>query len=59
MSNNVKLRDDSICILRLELSGTNWVLYKDHLLWATDTKHCCGHLDGIMQEPIVLQAIVT
>ena len=57
MSNNVKLGDDSVRVPRLELSGANWVLYKDRLLWAADAKGCRGHLDGTAQEPIAPQAI--
>ncbi|KAI0651095.1 hypothetical protein C8Q79DRAFT_897407 [Trametes meyenii] len=52
MSNNyVKLGDDSVRVLKLELGGSNWVLYKDRLLWAADAKGYRKHLDGTASEP--------
>ncbi|KAI8978275.1 hypothetical protein BD414DRAFT_516911 [Trametes punicea] len=48
---NVKLGDDAIHVPRLQLGGSNWVLYKDHLLWAADAKRILGQLDGTATEP--------
>ncbi|KAI0665686.1 hypothetical protein C8Q78DRAFT_986026 [Trametes maxima] len=45
MSSNIKLDDDSVRVPKLELGGSNWVLYKDWLLWAADAKGYQGHLD--------------
>ena len=55
-SNNIKLGNDSMRVPKLELSGSNWVLYKDRLLWATDAKGYRGHLDGMVTEPVAPQA---
>ncbi|KAI0365545.1 hypothetical protein BV20DRAFT_954126, partial [Pilatotrama ljubarskyi] len=55
-SNNVKLGDDSVRVPKLELGGSNWVLYKDRLLWAADAKGYRGHLDGTVTEPVAPQA---
>ncbi|KAI0665646.1 hypothetical protein C8Q78DRAFT_985958, partial [Trametes maxima] len=57
MSNNyVKLGDDSVRVPKLELGGSNWVLYKDRLLWAADAKGYRDHLDGTATEPVAPQA---
>lgn len=55
-SNNVKLGDDSVRVPKLELGGSNWVLYKDRLLWAADAKGYRNHLDGTGKEPVAPQA---
>ncbi|KAI0674385.1 hypothetical protein C8Q78DRAFT_928522, partial [Trametes maxima] len=47
----VKLGDDSVRVPKLELGGSNWVLYKDRLLWAADAKGYRDHLDGTATEP--------
>ena len=47
-----KLGDDFMKIPQLNVTGTNWVIYKDHILWAIDA---CGHLDhadGSTKEPV-------
>ncbi|CDO68465.1 hypothetical protein BN946_scf184919.g2 [Trametes cinnabarina] len=56
MSSNIKIGDDAVRVPRLELGGSNWVLYKDRLLWAADAKGYRGHLDGTAREPIAPQA---
>ena len=55
-SNNVKLGDGSVRVPKLELGGSNWVLYKDRLLWAADAKGYRNHLDGTVTEPVAPQA---
>ncbi|KAI0729275.1 hypothetical protein C8Q72DRAFT_778433 [Fomitopsis betulina] len=54
--NNVKLGNDSVRVPKLELRGSNRVLYKDHLLWAADAKGYRGHLNGMVTEPVAPQA---
>ncbi|KAI8972911.1 hypothetical protein BD414DRAFT_499823 [Trametes punicea] len=56
MSSNIKIGDDAVHVPRLKLGGSNWVLYKDRLLWAADAKGYRGHLDGLAREPIAPQA---
>ena len=36
-----KLGDDLMRVPKLEVGGTNWVVYKDRFLWSIDA---CGHL---------------
>ncbi|EJF59986.1 hypothetical protein DICSQDRAFT_63888, partial [Dichomitus squalens LYAD-421 SS1] len=48
---SIKLTDDVIRVPKLDVSGTNWVLYKERLTWAADAKGLAGHLDGAVQEP--------
>ncbi|KAI0666360.1 hypothetical protein C8Q78DRAFT_929955, partial [Trametes maxima] len=56
---NIKLGDDSVRVPKLELGGSNWVLYKDRLLWAANTKGYQGHLDRTVMEPVAPQASAT
>ncbi|TBU34368.1 hypothetical protein BD311DRAFT_618953, partial [Dichomitus squalens] len=48
---SIKLTDDVVRVPKLDVSGTNWVLYKERLTWAADAKGLAGHLDGTVQEP--------
>ncbi|THH15142.1 hypothetical protein EUX98_g9511 [Antrodiella citrinella] len=45
------LKEDYLRVPKLEASGTNWVIYKDRLRWATDARGYLGHLDGTNVEP--------
>ena len=46
-----KLGDDLMKVLKLDASGTNWVIYKDRFLWAVDARGLLGHVDGTGGEP--------
>jgi len=39
-------------IPRLDVAGTNWVIYKDRFLWAIDARGHLDHIDGSMNEPV-------
>ena len=51
MSTSTKLGDEFLRIPKLEVSGTNWVVYKDCFTLALDG--CCilDHIDGTGKEP--------
>ena len=38
-------------VLRLEVGGSNWVIYKDRFLWSIDTQGLLEHVDGSGNEP--------
>ncbi|EJF55623.1 hypothetical protein DICSQDRAFT_175691, partial [Dichomitus squalens LYAD-421 SS1] len=42
---SVKLGDDYVRVPKLDVGGSNWVLYKERLTWAADAKGLVGHLD--------------
>jgi hypothetical protein len=39
---------------KLEVGGTNWVVYKDRFLWSIDACSLLEHVDGSEQEPVCL-----
>ena len=43
--------DDFFKVPRLEVDGTNWVIYKDHLQWAADACGYLSHLNGNQMAP--------
>ena len=43
--------DDFFKVPRLEVDGTNWVIYKDHLQWAADACGYLSHLNGNQTVP--------
>ncbi|TBU36050.1 hypothetical protein BD309DRAFT_825181, partial [Dichomitus squalens] len=49
---SVKLGDDYVRVPKLDVGGSNWVLYKERLTWAADAKGLVGHLDGTSIEPV-------
>src|SRR6202522_2660324 len=54
MSTTTKLGDNSDEFLRipkLEVSGTNWVIYKDCFAWSLDARGILAHIDGTGIEP--------
>jgi hypothetical protein len=51
MSTTTKLGDEFLCIPKLDVAGTNWVIYKDRFLWSIDACGILNHLDGSGQEP--------
>ena len=51
MSNSMKLGDDLMKVPKLEVTGSNWVIYKDWFSWAINTQGLLEHIDGSMWEP--------
>ena len=52
MSNSfTKLGDEFLCILKLDVARTNWVVYKDWFLWSIDACGPLDHLEGTTVEP--------
>ena len=49
----VKLGDDLLVmkVPKLEAGGTNWVVYKDRLLWSIDAHGLLDHVDGSREKP--------
>ena len=48
---STKLGDEFLCIPKLEVSGTNWVIFKDRFTWALDARGILDHIDGSGKEP--------
>ena len=51
MSTSTKLGDEFLRIPKLEVSGTNWVIFKDRFTWALDARGILDHIDGTGSEP--------
>ena len=51
MSTSTKLGDEFLCIPKLEVSGKNWVIFKDQFTWALDAQSMMDHIDGTGKEP--------
>ena len=51
MSTSTKLGDKFLRIPKLEVSGTNWVIFKDRFTWALDARSILDHIDGSAKEP--------
>jgi len=45
-----KLGDDLMKVLKLDASGSNWVIYKDQFVWAIDARGLLDHVDGSIRE---------
>ncbi|KAJ3801644.1 hypothetical protein GGU11DRAFT_663972, partial [Lentinula aff. detonsa] len=43
---STKLGDDFLCVPKLDVSGKNWVIYKDRLRWSIDARGLLKHVDG-------------
>ena len=52
MSTSMKLGDDLMKVPKLEVTGSNWVIYKDRFSWAIDARGLLEHIDGSAWEPI-------
>ena len=50
-STTSKLGDEFLCVLRLDVAGINWVVYKDRFLWSIDARGLLDHLKGTEVEP--------
>ena len=46
-----KLGDDLMKVPKLDVSGVNWVIYKDRFLWAVDAQGLLDHVDSSGSEP--------
>jgi hypothetical protein len=51
MSASTKLGDEFLRIPKLDVSGTNWVIFKDRFIWALDARGILDHIDGTGTEP--------
>ena len=52
MSSNTKLGDEFLRIPKLDVSGSNWVIYKDRFLWSLDARGILDHTDGSGSVPL-------
>ena len=52
MTTTTKLGDEFLRIPKLDVSGTNWVLYKERFFWALDARAILDHVDGSGKEPV-------
>ena len=52
MTMTSKLGDEFLRIPKLDVSGSNWVLYKERFFWALDARAILDHVDGTGAEPI-------
>ena len=44
--------DEFLRIPKLEVSGKNWVIFKDRFTWALDARCMMDHIDGTGKEPV-------
>jgi len=51
MTTTSKLGDEFLRIPKLDVSGSNWVLYKERFFWALDARAILDHVDGTGSEP--------
>ena len=51
MTTSTKLGDEFLRIPKLDVSGTNWVIFKDHFTWALDARSILDHVNGTSEEP--------
>jgi Reverse transcriptase (RNA-dependent DNA polymerase)/gag-polypeptide of LTR copia-type/GAG-pre-integrase domain len=51
MTTTSKLGDEFLRIPKLDVSGSNWVLYKERFFWALDARAILDHVDGKSAEP--------
>ena len=55
MTTTSKLGDEFLHILKLDVSGSNWVLYKERIFWALDAHTTLDHVDrtgGELIDPV-------
>jgi transposase InsO family protein len=52
MTTTSKLGDEFLRIPKLDVSGSNWVLYKERFYWALDARAILDHIDGTSKEPV-------
>ena len=51
MTTSTKLGDKFLCIPKLDVSGSNWVIYKEHFTWSLDARGIVDHINGSSNEP--------
>ncbi|KAG6864577.1 hypothetical protein C0991_008511 [Blastosporella zonata] len=49
---STKLGNEFLRIPKLDVAGSNWVIYKDQFLWSVDVQGYLDHLNGTATEPI-------
>lgn len=49
---SMKIGDEFLRVPKLDVAGTNWVIYKDRLLWSIDARGYLHHIDGSEKEPV-------
>jgi hypothetical protein len=47
----MKLGDDLMKVPKLEVTGSNWVIYKMRFSWSIDARGLLEHIDGSTWEP--------
>ena len=52
MSISTKLGDEFLRIPKLDVTGSNWVIYKDRFLWSLDARGILNHVDGSGKQPV-------
>ena len=52
MSTSTKLGNEFLRIPKLDVSGSNWVIFKECFIWALDARGIIDHIDGTGSEPI-------
>ncbi|KAG6855570.1 hypothetical protein H0H87_000864 [Tephrocybe sp. NHM501043] len=48
---STKLGDDFLWIPKLNISDTNWVIYKDQLMWSINAHRLLKHINGTVEAP--------
>lgn len=51
-TSSIKLGDDFLRIPKLDVSGSNWVIFKARFQWALDARGLLDHVDGTATEPV-------
>ena len=51
MSASTKLGDEFLQIPKLDVSGSNWVIFKDRFTWALDAHGILEHINGTTSVP--------
>ena len=51
MSTSTKLGNEFLRIPKLDVSGSNWVIFKECFIWALDARGIIDHIDGTSDEP--------
>ena len=54
MSASTKLGNKFMRIPKLDMSSTNWVIFKDCFIWVLDARGILDHIDGTAMEPAKL-----
>lgn len=49
---STKIGDEFLCVPKLNVAGSNWVIYEDRILWSIDAHGYLEHIDGSETEPI-------